>query len=91
MKITDERVQHVMENAAKIIRFGEDDKPNKYGETEKMAALNALVENGKDFEDADFETNDDDWIYYAWNKSMYDDMVKANGGKKPVVVHYIND
>ena len=57
MKITDERVQHVMENAAKIIRFGEDDKPNKYGETEKMAALNALVENGKDFEDADFETN----------------------------------
>lgn len=91
MEISDERVQYVMENAATVIRFGEDDKPDKYGETNKMSALNYLVENRKNFEDADFETTDDDWIYYAWNKSLYDEMVKANGGKKPVIVHYIND
>lgn len=91
MKITKERVQNVVENATDVIRFNEDDEPNKYGETDKMSAIMWLVENEKDFEDADFETNDDDWVYYLWYKSMYDDMVKARGGKKPVIVHYFND
>ena len=57
----------------------------------KMGAISGLVENGMDFNDADFETSDDDWIYYLCEKAEYDAIKEAHGGKKPVVVHYIND
>ena len=85
------RVQYVMDHADKLIRFGKDDEPNKYGMTKKMLAISDLVENEKDLDDANFDVNGDDEIYYYTTLMFYEDAKKANGDKKPVICHYIND
>ena len=80
-----------MDHAIELIRSDKDDEPNKYGETKKMCSISFLVENEKDLDEADFEMNDDDEIYYFDTLIMYEGMKKARGEIKPVIVHYIND
>ncbi len=80
-----------MENVEQYVRFGEDDVPNKYGDTRKMLAIMKIVEDEQDPDDADFEWTEEDLMYYWYNQENYLETKKAHGGKKPVIVHYIND
>lgn len=86
-----DRYEEVMGNAPEFVRFGEDDKPNKYGDTKKMLAIYDIVENEKDPDEADFEWDDPSIMFYLYNLRNYLDAKEACGGKKPVIVHYIND
>ena len=74
-----------------MVQFNKRDKPNKYGETRKMIAINDLVESEKTLEDAWFELNEEDKEYYESKKWMYDLLKEANGGKKPIILHYFNE
>ncbi len=85
------RFNEVMHNIEKLVRFGKDDKPNKYGETKKMIAISDIVEGEKEPREADFEWSQEDIMYYYYCLRNYLDCKEANGGKKPVIVHYFND
>jgi len=50
-----------------------------------------LVEAEKKIWEADFDVDDYDIIYFIISWCDYQEMKKASGGKKPVIVHYIND
>ena len=86
-----DRYSDVMQNVEKFVKFGKDDKPNRYGVTRKMSAIHDIVENEKDPDDADFKWSDEDKMYYWYYLDFYNEAKKAHGGNKPVVVHYIND
>ena len=72
-----------------MVRFDENDRENKYGETGKMIAINDLIESGKTIEDAWFEVNEEDLQYYKSQKEIWDEI--RDGDELPVIVHYIND
>ena len=81
----------VMSNVREYVKFGKDDEPNKYGETKKMIAISDIVESEKEPREADFEWMTEDIMYYCYCLRNYLDCKEAKGGKKPVIVHYIND
>jgi hypothetical protein len=86
-----ERFDDVMSNVREYVKFGKDDKPNKYGETKKMIAISDIVEGEKEPREADFEWTQEDIMYYYYCLRNYLDCKEAKGGQKPVIVHYIND
>lgn len=80
-----------IEENAELVRYGAEDKPDKYGYTKKMHAILDLAENDKTLDDADFEPTADDINYYEMTKA-FDDMGKEmNGGKRKHTVRFIND
>lgn len=81
----------VMMDTDKYVRYGDDDKPNKYGYTKKMLDILDIVDGEKDPDKADFDWDDASLMYYWFNQNEYLDAKKEHGGKKPVIVHYIND
>ena len=80
-----------MEEAAEKVRFGEEDKPNKYGMTKKMQAICDLADNNKSLEEANWEVTPDDKRYYEDSKFLADCYREEHGGRNPNWVYYTVD
>ena len=72
---------------SKKIKFGKDDKPDEYGATKKMYAIFKLVDEGKTLDDADFEVNEYDRLFFKLEKENSD--LVAEKGQKPI--RFVND
>ena len=81
----------VLENPAKYVNYEEDDKPNQYGDTRKMLDIYDIVENEKDPDKTKIIWDEPSIMFYWHYWADYEEMKKAKGGNKPVIVHYIND
>ena len=80
-----------LDELAEKVRFGEGDKPNKYGETEKMRKIWSVAETPDgDIKDIKFDMNEYDVAYF---KRCREDYLfhKELKGEEPVIVHYFND
>lgn len=76
---------------AKLVNFGPDDKPGKYGFTEKMNLIWDLVEAGKPLEDGGFEITEADREFYDDYKFEFEEKKKSNGGVPYRFPRYIYD
>lgn len=63
---------YMMDDFAKVVRYGKDDEPDKYGFTKKMHKIWDLVEDEKSLSDADFKATEADKAFYDQYKSLYD-------------------
>ena len=65
---------------AKKVNYGPDDKPDKYGWSNKMHDIWDLVEEGKALEDGGFEITEADRAWYEDYKEDFEFQKEVNGG-----------
>ena len=70
---------------------GKDDKPDKYGFTERMHKITDLVEDEKSLESGGFKITDADREFYEETKAEYEWHKKQRGGKPFKFQRYIVD
>ena len=74
-----------------MVRYDENDKPNKYGYTLKQDRIWSLVNDERPLEEADFTPTDEDRAYYEECKWTFDLVNEGNRGKKKRVITFFND
>ena len=64
---------------SKLVTYGENDTPNKYGFTKKMNDIWDLVEDEKSPENVEFIVTEADMEFYKHYKWLYDREKEARG------------
>ena len=74
-----------------MVRFDENDVPNKYGFTDKQNAIWELMEDGKSLDEADFKVTEEDREYYRECKWESDLINEGNTGRRKRVIRFFNE